>query len=108
MARAALKMGVRDLAQSAGVSPATITRIENGHPANLSTLVNLASTLELRGVICSIDDDGCINVKLLNNSLSEMENNNIQNELNRRREEKKRNQKAREWIADRNKKYQEN
>lgn len=99
MARAALKIGVRDLARSAGVSPATVTRIENGHPANMSTLVNLASTLELKGVICSIDGDGSINVKLLNNSLSEMENDNIQNELKRRREEKIQFEKDREWIA---------
>ncbi|NPD69325.1 transcriptional regulator (plasmid) [Lichenicola cladoniae] len=50
MARAALKLGVRELASAAKVSPATVTRIEGDNPANAATLAALRATLEAAGV----------------------------------------------------------
>jgi transcriptional regulator with XRE-family HTH domain len=50
MARAALKMNVRDLAAAAEVSPNTITRIEADLPSNASTLAAIRRALEAAGV----------------------------------------------------------
>ncbi len=50
MARAALKLSVRDLAALARVSPNTVTRIEAGQPANNSTIAAIRSALEAAGV----------------------------------------------------------
>ncbi|BBK33757.1 hypothetical protein STHU_43910 [Allostella humosa] len=50
MARAALKLGVRDVAQAAHVSPATVTRIEADRPANAATLAAVRTALEAAGV----------------------------------------------------------
>ncbi|WP_220792931.1 hypothetical protein [Gluconacetobacter aggeris] len=50
MARAALKIGVRDIATLAKVSPATVTRVESDAPANQSTLLALQSAYEAKGV----------------------------------------------------------
>ncbi|HSM42680.1 MAG TPA: helix-turn-helix transcriptional regulator, partial [Afifellaceae bacterium] len=51
MARAALKIGVRDLAKMAGVSPMTITRFETGQTGGYAmTLQKLQSALEAAGV----------------------------------------------------------
>lgn len=51
MARAALQLGVRDLAQLAGVSAMTITRFENGHSGGQgATLRKMQSALEAAGV----------------------------------------------------------
>jgi transcriptional regulator with XRE-family HTH domain len=49
MARAALKMNVRDLAAAAEVSPNTITRIEADLPSNASTLAAIRRVLEAAG-----------------------------------------------------------
>jgi transcriptional regulator with XRE-family HTH domain len=57
MARAALKIGVRDVAALAKVSPATVTRIESDQPANTSTLAAIRMALESAGVIF-IDQNG--------------------------------------------------
>jgi transcriptional regulator with XRE-family HTH domain len=51
MARAALKLGVRDLAALAHVSPNTITRIEADSPSNSSTIAAIRAALEAAGVI---------------------------------------------------------
>ncbi|MEY9097357.1 transcriptional regulator with XRE-family HTH domain [Sinorhizobium fredii] len=52
MARAALKIGVRDLAALAGVTSATITRFENERGGiNLATLEKLKSALVEAGII---------------------------------------------------------
>ena len=51
MARAALKMGVRDLAFAAKVSPNTITRVEADLSSNASTISAIRSALEAAGVI---------------------------------------------------------
>jgi DNA-binding XRE family transcriptional regulator len=50
MARAALRMTVRELASVAHVAPNTITRIETGHVAIVSTLMALKKAFEDRGI----------------------------------------------------------
>jgi transcriptional regulator with XRE-family HTH domain len=50
MARAALGWGVRELAQKAGVTANTISRIENGSDAKQSTINRLQHALEAGGV----------------------------------------------------------
>jgi transcriptional regulator with XRE-family HTH domain len=51
MARAALQIGVRELADIADVSPMTITRFENGHSGgHAATLRKLQAALEARGI----------------------------------------------------------
>ena len=52
MARAALNVGVRDVAKLAGVSAMTVTRFENGHSQGYpETLEKLQAALEAAGVI---------------------------------------------------------
>lgn len=50
MGRAALKWGVRDLAERAQVSPNTVTRAESDQDVNPSTMQALRSALEAEGV----------------------------------------------------------
>ena len=50
MARAALQLGVRELAELADVTPNTISRIENGHDAMAPTLEKIRTALENEGV----------------------------------------------------------
>jgi transcriptional regulator with XRE-family HTH domain len=50
MARAALLMGVRELAAAAGVSPTTISRVERGDPLYGRTLAAIRAALEAAGV----------------------------------------------------------
>jgi transcriptional regulator with XRE-family HTH domain len=50
MARAALGWGVRELAEKAGVTANTVTRIENGADAKQSTMDALQRALEAAGV----------------------------------------------------------
>jgi transcriptional regulator with XRE-family HTH domain len=50
MARAALGWGVRELAEKAGVTANTVTRIENGADAKQSTLTALQEALEVAGI----------------------------------------------------------
>jgi transcriptional regulator with XRE-family HTH domain len=57
MARAALGWGVRELAEKAGVTASTVTRIENGSDAKQSTLMAIRSSFEAAGVIF-IDENG--------------------------------------------------
>lgn len=51
LGRVAAGMGVRDLAAVSGVGAATITRIENGHPCNRSTLYVLEHVLREHGIV---------------------------------------------------------
>jgi transcriptional regulator with XRE-family HTH domain len=52
MARAALGIGVRELAEMADVSAMTVTRFENGHSSGYpETLEKIARALESAGVI---------------------------------------------------------
>ncbi|MCI9868827.1 transcriptional regulator [Rhizobium skierniewicense] len=50
MARAALKWGVRDLADRAKITPATITRIEAGKPSYMTTLEAIRLAFEQAGL----------------------------------------------------------
>lgn len=50
MARAALQLGVRDLAEAAGVSPTTVTRLERGNPQYDRTVAAIRAALEAAGV----------------------------------------------------------
>ena len=51
MARAALKLSVRDVASAAKVSPNTVTRLEAGLTVNASTIAAIRAALESAGVI---------------------------------------------------------
>lgn len=64
MARAALKMGVRDLAAAANVSPNTVTRVEGDGSANSSTLAALQRALEAAGVQFIPENGGGAGVRL--------------------------------------------
>jgi transcriptional regulator with XRE-family HTH domain len=57
MARAAVGWGVRELAEKAGVTANTVTRIENGADAKQSTMDRLQRALESAGVEF-IDENG--------------------------------------------------
>lgn len=50
MARALVKLGVREIASSAGVTPNTISRIENGSDAKQSTINAVRAVYENMGV----------------------------------------------------------
>jgi transcriptional regulator with XRE-family HTH domain len=50
MARAAVGWGVRELAEKAGVTANTVTRIENGADAKQSTMDALQRALEMAGI----------------------------------------------------------
>jgi transcriptional regulator with XRE-family HTH domain len=65
MARAALEIGVRDLARLAGVSAMTVTRFENGHSEGYpATLEKLRGALELAGVEFIAENGGGAGVRL--------------------------------------------
>jgi predicted transcriptional regulator len=51
MARAALELGVRDLAQIADVSPNTIARLEAGEKMHRRTLDFVKGVLETEGIV---------------------------------------------------------
>jgi len=51
MARAALSLGMRDVAAGTGLSTATITRIEKGGDARVSTLRTLQGYYEAQGIV---------------------------------------------------------
>jgi transcriptional regulator with XRE-family HTH domain len=57
MARAALKLGVRDLAEMAKVSPATIVRLEAGGDVMERTVDAIRAALEAAGVTFSNGDE---------------------------------------------------
>ena len=50
MARAALGLGVRDLAKPAQVAPATISRLESGEELMPRTIENIRTALEASGI----------------------------------------------------------
>jgi transcriptional regulator with XRE-family HTH domain len=64
MARAALGLGVRELAKKAGVAANTVTRIENGSDAKQSTIAALRAALEKAGVEFIAEDNGGPGVRL--------------------------------------------
>ncbi|WP_210270057.1 helix-turn-helix domain-containing protein [Aureimonas mangrovi] len=59
MARAALGLGVRELAARAGVSPDTVARLERGEELKASTVASIRAALERAGaVFIEADGDG--------------------------------------------------
>ena len=50
MARAALQLGVRDLAEAAQVSPTTVSKLERGEPLYSRTIEAIRTALEAAGV----------------------------------------------------------
>jgi transcriptional regulator with XRE-family HTH domain len=64
MARAALGWGVRELAEKAGITANTVTRIENGADAKQSTIGALRSALETAGVVFIPENGGGPGVRL--------------------------------------------
>ncbi len=57
MARAAIGWGVRELAEKAGVTANTVTRIENGSDAKASTLAAIQAAFEAAGVVFLADGE---------------------------------------------------
>ncbi|WP_428030038.1 helix-turn-helix domain-containing protein [Ancylobacter sp.] len=51
MARAAVGWGVRELAERAGLTANTVTRIEKGSDAKASTLAAIKAAFEAEGII---------------------------------------------------------
>jgi transcriptional regulator with XRE-family HTH domain len=64
MARAALQLGVRELAESASVSPTTITRLERGETLFPRTIEALRAALEAAGVEFIAENGGGPGVRL--------------------------------------------
>jgi transcriptional regulator with XRE-family HTH domain len=64
MARAAVGWGVRELAEKAGVTANTVTRIENGADAKQSTIDRLKDALETAGVEFIEENGGGPGVRL--------------------------------------------
>ncbi len=63
MARAAVRWGVRELAEKAGVTANTVTRIENGADAKQSTIDSLQRALEAAGVEFTNGDQPGVRLK---------------------------------------------
>lgn len=64
MARAALKIGVRDLATAAGVSPDTVARLERGEELRPATVEAIRAALEAAGVEFIAENGGGPGVRL--------------------------------------------
>lgn len=58
MARAALKIGVRELGELAGITANTIVRVESGADSYATTLTRLREALESKGV--TFTESGCV------------------------------------------------
>ncbi|WP_328587454.1 helix-turn-helix transcriptional regulator [Cereibacter azotoformans] len=64
MARAAVRLGVRELAAAAGVSPDTIARFERGEELRASTVEAIRAALEAAGVEFIPENGGGPGVRL--------------------------------------------
>ncbi len=66
LARTALRLGIRDVAEAAGVSPTTVTRFESGRGGvHSGTLTSLEAALEARGVVfLPADSTGSATIRL--------------------------------------------
>ena len=71
MARAALGLGVRELAAKSGITANTISRIENGSDTRQSTLDTLQATLEAEGIVFIPENGGGPGVRLKKRSQNE-------------------------------------
>ncbi|WP_217991861.1 helix-turn-helix domain-containing protein [Rhodobacter maris] len=68
MARSGLGIGVRELAEAAGVSTNTITRLEKGEPLKARTIEAIQSALEAAGVEFIPENGEGAGVRLKKNS----------------------------------------
>lgn len=68
MARAALGLGVRELAELAKVSPDTIARLERGDELKERTIAAIRAALESAGVEFIAENGGGAGVRLRKNS----------------------------------------
>jgi transcriptional regulator with XRE-family HTH domain len=64
MARAALGLGVRDLAKAAGVSPDTVARLERGEELRPATVAAIRAALEAAGAVFIPENGGGAGVRL--------------------------------------------
>ena len=64
MARAALGLGVRDLAKLAQVAPATVSRLEAGEDLKPRTVATIQAALEAAGVSFIAENGGGAGVRL--------------------------------------------
>ena len=64
MARTATGLGVRDLAEKAGVSPNTIARLERGEGLKAATVETIRAALETAGVEFIAENGGGAGVRL--------------------------------------------
>lgn len=64
MARAATGLGIRELADKAGVSPNTISRLERGEELKQATIDIVRSALEGEGVVFIPENGGGAGVRL--------------------------------------------
>lgn len=64
MARAALDLGVKNLAQQAGVSSDTVTRFERGLPVRERTVADIRNALEQAGIVFIPENGGGAGVRL--------------------------------------------
>ena len=64
MARAALGLGVRDLARLADVAQATVSRLERGEELKASTVEAIRITLEAEGIEFIPENGGGVGVRL--------------------------------------------
>lgn len=64
MARAALRLSVRELASLAQVSPNTVTRVEANLPVNHATTLAIQTALETAGVVFIQENGGGAGVRL--------------------------------------------
>lgn len=71
MARAALQIGVRELADAAGVSPTTITRLERGEALYPRTVEAICSVLEAAGIQFIPENGGGAGIRLKKNAQKE-------------------------------------
>lgn len=71
MARAALQLGVREVAALAEVSPNTIARLERGEGLHARTLTAIRATLEAAGVEFIAENGGGPGVRLKRRGVGE-------------------------------------
>ncbi|MGB3024427.1 helix-turn-helix domain-containing protein [Paradevosia shaoguanensis] len=71
MARAALRWGVREVAEKAGITANTVTRIEGGADAKQSTIAAMQRIFEAAGVVFLPDEGQGAGVRAPNTSSSE-------------------------------------
>ncbi len=71
MARVALGIGVRDLAELAGVSTNTIARFERGEDIKSATMATIRAALEAAGVEFIAENGGGAGVRLAKGKVHE-------------------------------------